>query len=192
MTASAQRSQRSARRVPGKGYTFNPPLVLVTNPAGFSSAKGGALSERQAWEDVALFAANLAHAAEGENERKLRASARVYARDLARIARGMTAQLARGVHRNPAPRSLPRGAVRFGSDVQAIVYRNTKVRSAPHRAHVFGGVPFDLVNHADGSLTIKGMVDRTGVECFGLPDGSALLRRKDGAPIVGDVPDTET
>lgn len=92
---------------------------------------------------------------------------------------------ARRVRKNPA-----RG-IKFGSDVQAIIYRNTEVQHHPFRAHAFGGQDFTLKNGRAGELTIQGMTDRTGLECFAMPDGSVLLRFADGRPVWDDVPDTE-
>ena len=150
-------------------------LGIHTNPG----ASGR--SESTAWRRIAGAVADGMREVRAGNGTGALAQLRV----VEGIAAAMLAQVARGVHVNPA-----RGGKVFGSDVQAIVYRNSDVRKFPYRAHAFGGHPFDLTNRGD-ALTIHGIVDRTGIECVALADGTVLLRHKRGLPIWEDLPDEE-
>lgn len=138
----------------------NPALWIVSNPPK------GVLSESQAWSRVRAIADQL--------EQK---SAR---NDLVAIATMMLAQLRNGVHANPSSGKR----VKMSNDVQAIVYDH--VTQGP-RCHGYGDADIDLKTRGD-TLSITGLHERTGVEMFGLADGSVLIKHKSRKPVWGELP----
>lgn len=140
----------------------NPALWIVSNPPK------GVLSETQAWERVRAIADKLEH----KSSRN----------DLVAIANMMLAQLRKGVHANPGATSGKR--VKMSNDVQAIVYDH--VTQGP-RCHGYGDADIDLKTRGD-TLSITGLHERTGVEMFGLADGSVLIKHKHGKPVWGELP----
>jgi hypothetical protein len=148
----------AARRATKK----NPALWIVGNPPK------GVLSESQAWSRIRAIASKL-------EERSAR-------NDLVAIANMMLAQLRKGVHANPGASTGSR--VKMSNDVQAIVYDH--VTEGP-RCHGYGNADIDLRTRGD-TLSITGLHERTGVEMFGLADGSVLIKRKDGKPVWKNLP----
>ena len=46
----------------------------------------------------------------------------------------------------------------------------------------------DLKTRGD-TLSIRGLHERTGVQMFGLPDGSVLIKHQRGLPVWGNLPE---
>lgn len=142
----------------------NPALWIVANPPGGGK---GVLSERAAWSRVRAIAGKL----EDKTARN----------DLLAIVSLMLQQLERGVHANPGPTGR---RVKLSNDVQAIVYDH--VTQGP-RCHGYGNADIDLKTRGD-TLSITGLHERTGVEMYGLADGSVLVKHRDGKPVWGELP----
>jgi hypothetical protein len=82
----------------------------------------------------------------------------------------------RGARRRANP---PAGAQKFSNHVQAIVYEHV---TEGDRVHGFGNADPDLRTRGR-TLAMTGLKEKTGAEMYALPDGSILIRNRDGKPL---------
>lgn len=106
-----------------------------------------------------------------------------------RVARGMDAQLGKGIHANPALLVFgnpgKRGkSQRMSSNVLAVLYVHDD--DGEHYAHGFANAELDLDTARDGTVQIRGLPDTTDVEMLALDDGSVLIRGKHGQRLWDD------
>lgn len=96
----------------------------------------------------------------------------------------LLAQVGRGVHPNPllAVYGLNPGHC-FSEHVMAVVYVHKE--DGELYCHGFGNADLGLTTHRDGSLTIRGMRERTGVRMVAERDGSVRLV-KPGVALTED------
>lgn len=151
-------------------------LGTLTNPGH---------SESGAWEEILAIVNDLIDAdlVFGEARRDL-----VYVRN---IAQEMLQQVKKGVHVNPGPhmassrRQMGLVPQEMSRDVLAIIYRH--VDDDEHYIHGFGDANLELKDKPDGTLTVRGLKDRTDVQMFAHPDGSVSLVGRHGQRLWEDM-----
>lgn len=84
---------------------------------------------------------------------------------------------AHNVRRNPLMifGNPPAGGKLFGSDVQAVLYRHAE--DGKYYCHGFGDADVDLIS-SGGSVTINGLLPRTGVRMSAVKDGTIVIHKR--------------
>lgn len=101
-----------------------------------------------------------------------------FLRDAWKMTQELGDQVERGVHVNGRGRKM-------SDHVQAIVYKH--VEDGRLYCHGFGDADINLKTSRGGALTIEGLHDTTGVQALAQPDGSVIIRHRDGEPIWEDI-----
>jgi hypothetical protein len=88
--------------------------------------------------------------------------------------------------------SNPQGArrVKLSDDVQAVAYLHCD--DGDPYVHGFGDAPISLRTHDGNSVTIRGLLDETGVQMFGTPDGRKIELIGASGQRLWDYFDVET